>query len=162
MLLEDSKGLSIKTGQGSSNGRLSDTKTQANWQIDKFSSLLPQQWQWQQQQQQQFKELEARCSRLKRIHETDLHPFEGLLNQKISWDSIYWDPDVLVHLSFYLQGNLHDKLTPDRDDERLEMIYVNEIWHRNRNHATSLVLDKYATQGGWLTADALKSMGSWA
>ena len=37
-------------------------KTQDNWQIDKFSSLLPQQ-QW--QQQQQFKELEARCSRLK-------------------------------------------------------------------------------------------------
>ena len=34
-------------------------------QIDKFSSLLPQQ-QWQ-QQQQQFKKLEAQCSRLKRI-----------------------------------------------------------------------------------------------
>ena len=36
-------------------------KTQNNWQIDKFSSLLPQ------QQQHQFKKLGARCSRLKII-----------------------------------------------------------------------------------------------
>ena len=45
-----------------------DKKLNVRQQIDKFSSLLPQQ-QWQQQQwqqqQQQFKKLEARCSRLK-------------------------------------------------------------------------------------------------
>ena len=37
---------------------VSDSKTQYNWQIDKFSSLLP-------QQQQQFRKLEVRCSHLK-------------------------------------------------------------------------------------------------
>ena len=47
---------------------VTDTKTQDNWQIDKFSSLLPQQQQ--QWQQKQFKKLEARCSRLKREQNT--------------------------------------------------------------------------------------------
>ena len=47
---------------------VTDTKTQDNWQIDKFSSLLPQQKQ--QWQQQQFKKLEARCSRLKSYKES--------------------------------------------------------------------------------------------
>ena len=103
-----------------------------NVRQQKFSSLFPQQWQqqqwqqWQQWQQQQFKELEARCSRLK-IRSTK---FKQFLKHRFDDFAYFYHRYQLPRLNYTICTGGSEDLKGQGDLKKLhEHFLPKTFWH---------------------------------